>query len=132
MSGNYTRLEYIGGVCVITVHGICTDKLESGVVTLGSLEVALAHIKKNDARLVLVNLNDVSFMNSTGLGMLVAALVSAMQRGGSFALCNVPQRVMDLLILTKTRFVFTAFATQDIGLRMIGSMPRLRLTPPIP
>lgn len=50
---------------------------------------------------LLADLSDVELINSTGLGMLISAYSSAKQAGKDFRLINVPDKVTQLLRLTK-------------------------------
>jgi anti-sigma B factor antagonist len=53
-----------------------------------------------------LNLQNIKFIDSTGIGVLISALKTARQNNGDFYLTNVVKEVMDLLKLMKLDKVF--------------------------
>jgi anti-sigma B factor antagonist len=64
------------------------------------------------ARIVL-NLREVTYIDSGGLGTLVALYTSARNGGASIKLANLTKRVGDLLQVTKLLTVFEVYETED-------------------
>ena len=62
---------------------------------------------------VIGDLSKVSFMNSSGLGILISALTSLRNAGGDLKLCGASERIESLLIVTKLITVFNHFKTVD-------------------
>lgn len=60
---------------------------------------------------VVGDMGDVSFMNSSGLGTLIAVLTSMRKRGGDFKLCNAQERIRSLLKISKLFTVFDLYET---------------------
>jgi anti-sigma B factor antagonist len=60
-----------------------------------------------------LNLGDVNYIDSGGLGTLVALYTTARNAGGSVKLCNLTQRVGDLLQVTKLLTVFDVYDSED-------------------
>jgi anti-sigma B factor antagonist len=58
---------------------------------------------------VILNLEDVGYMDSAGLGEMVGAFTSARGRGGNLKLLNAQKRLNDLLQLTRLCTVFETF-----------------------
>ncbi len=58
---------------------------------------------------IIVNLQDVNYIDSTGLGALVIGHSSAEEAGGAMKLLNVSKRSSELLVLTKLSAVFEIF-----------------------
>jgi anti-sigma B factor antagonist len=58
---------------------------------------------------ILVNLADVTYIDSAGLGELTAAYTSVKNRGGQLKLVNLTKRVHDLMQITKLLTVFDVF-----------------------
>jgi anti-sigma B factor antagonist len=58
---------------------------------------------------IVLNLADVSYIDSGGLGTLVALRTSALNAGGTIKLANLTKRVDDLLQITKLITVFEVF-----------------------
>lgn len=59
------------------------------------------------------DLSKVSFMNSSGLGILIAALTSVRKAGGDFKICGASDRIESLLMVTKLITVFKNYKTLD-------------------
>jgi len=58
---------------------------------------------------VILNLHDVEFIDSTGLGALVVGFTSLRKRGGRLKLENLNRRNIELLLFTKLTTVFEIF-----------------------
>jgi anti-sigma B factor antagonist len=65
--------------------------------------------KKN----VIVDLGDVKFMNSSGLGMLIGGLTTMKKSEGQLKLAHVTDKIESLLIITKLITIFEHFKTID-------------------
>ncbi|MGC9199724.1 MAG: STAS domain-containing protein [Acidobacteriaceae bacterium] len=78
----------------------------SGRLTLGSsLKIADSQIQaaiEDGASRVVLDLTDVEYMDSAGLGMLMVAFGLVNEKKGSLRLCGVAPRVMSLLQMTRT------------------------------
>jgi anti-sigma B factor antagonist len=82
----------------------------SGTITLGEGASAVRDtlrdlISKGDKK-ILLNLSDVSYIDSSGIGELVAAYTSAANHGGTLKLLGLTKRVEDILQITKLYTVF--------------------------
>ena len=62
---------------------------------------------------IVVNLGSVNFVDSAGLGQLVAALKMAVHHGGDLILVNPNESVKDLLRITKLETVFRRYDTVE-------------------
>jgi anti-sigma B factor antagonist len=93
----------------------------AGKVTLGEGDVLLKdklHSLLNQGRKdVLLNLAQVSYVDSAGLGAIVSAYTTMTREGGSLKLANVTKKLQDLLSITKLLTVFETFDSEDEGLR---------------
>ncbi|HRK75489.1 MAG TPA: STAS domain-containing protein [Rhodothermales bacterium] len=65
---------------------------------------------------VVADLADVSFMNSSGLGMLISGMITMRNGGGDLRLCRVPDKIRNLINLTKLNSVFISFDTLEEAL----------------
>ena len=59
---------------------------------------------------ILLNLGDVSYIDSSGIGELVSAFTSVQRQGGELKLLNLTKKVHDLLQITK---LYTVFDVKD-------------------
>jgi len=85
----------------------------SGRLTLGegtsSLRTKIRELVDGGSRRIVLNLSDVAYMDSSGLGELIAAHTTITTAGGEIKLLNLAKRVHDLLKLTKLYTVFESF-----------------------
>jgi len=65
---------------------------------------------------VVVDMGKVLIVNSTGLGILIAALTSMKNAGGMLKLLNVSKRVESLLMVTKLNLIFDVFEDEATAL----------------
>lgn len=85
----------------------------SGKVTIGEGSVALRNTirrllgegKKN----ILLNLGEVGYVDSSGIGELVSSFSAVSKEGGTLKLLNLTQKIQDLLAITKLLTVFDTF-----------------------
>ncbi len=96
----------------------------SGRVNLGealaelrdSIREALAGDQKN----ILLNLAEVSHIDSSGLGQLIGSYATVTERGGQMKLLNLQKRVNDLMQVTKLLTVFETYTNEEAALRSFG------------
>lgn len=69
---------------------------------------------------LVLNLGGVTYIDSGGLGTLVSLYTTAHNAGGAVKLCNLTQRVGDLLQVTKLLTVFEVFPTEDEAIQSFG------------
>jgi anti-sigma B factor antagonist len=94
----------------------------SGRITLGEGSVQLRDairglISKGDKN-ILLNLGDVNYIDSSGLGELVSAFTTAKNQQAEVKLLNLTKKVHDLLQLTK---LYTVFDIKDDEASAIAS-----------
>jgi len=95
------------------VDGVTVVDL-SGRITLGEGSVVLRDtvrelIGKGDKR-ILLNLGDVTYIDSSGIGELVSAFTTVRNQGGELKLLKLTKKVHDLLQITK---LYTVFDIKD-------------------
>src|SRR6201997_4167334 len=86
----------------------------SGRITLGEGSVVLRDtirdlIAKGDKK-ILLNLGEVTYIDSSGIGELVSAFTTVRNQGGELKLLNLTKKVHDLLQITK---LYTVFDVKD-------------------
>ncbi len=94
----------------------------SGRITLGEgcsqmRELIRDQIAKGHRNLLL-NLADVSYIDSSGIGELVSAFTAVSNQGGSLKLLNLTKKVHDLLQITK---LYTVFDVHDDETKAVAS-----------
>lgn len=60
-----------------------------------------------------INLKGVPWINSTGLGALMAVYTSVQRSGGALKLCYVSDRIQSLFMITKLLTIFDTHRTED-------------------
>ncbi|MCA2971951.1 MAG: STAS domain-containing protein [Acidobacteriaceae bacterium] len=94
----------------------------AGKITLGDGSVVLREKVKElvagGNKKVLLNLGNVTYIDSSGIGELVAAFTSVSNSGGALKLLHLTKRVQDLLQITK---LYTVFEVHDDEAKAIGS-----------
>ena len=95
------------------VDGVTVVDL-SGRITLGEGSVVLRDtvrelIGKGDKK-ILLNLGDVTYIDSSGIGELVSAFTTVRNQGGELKLLKLTKKVHDLLQITK---LYTVFDIKD-------------------
>jgi anti-sigma B factor antagonist len=101
--GHYDR----DGIEVVDVQG------EIDIYTAPRLrELLIDLVSKNDYQLV-VNLDKVGFLDSTGLGVLIGGLRRVRAHGGSLDLVCTQQRILKILTIAGLTEVFGIYATVD-------------------
>jgi len=97
----------VGDVTVIDV---------AGRITLGegssNLRDSLRELAAKGNKKILLNLADVSYIDSSGIGELVAGFTTMTNAGGHLKLLNLTKRVRDLLQITKLYTVFEVFDSE--------------------
>ena len=102
------------------VDGVAVLSLE-GRIVLGEETNALREKVKDliagGKKKVVLNMNDVTLIDSSGLGALVSAHSSAKSKGASLRLCNLGSRFKELLQITKLLTVFEVSDTEADAVR---------------
>jgi anti-sigma B factor antagonist len=91
-----------------------------GKITIGKGDVALREAVQqtleSGAAKVLINLADVTTIDSSGVGELVSAFTTATNRGAKLKLANLPAKVNDILQITQLITVFEVYDSEDEAL----------------
>ncbi len=86
----------------------------NGRITLGEGSVVLRDTVKDllskGQKKILLNLGEVNYIDSSGIGELVSAYTTARNQGGELKLLNLTKKVHDLLQITK---LYTVFDVKD-------------------
>jgi anti-sigma B factor antagonist len=98
----------------------------SGRITLGEgsvvLREAVKELSAKGQKQILLNLGNVTYIDSSGIGELVGAFTSIRNAGGDLKLLNLTKKVHDLLQITK---LYTVFDVWDDEASAISSFVRV-------
>jgi len=95
----------VDGVTIVDCSGRIT--LGEGSVTLRETVTQL--LGKGEKK-ILLNLGDVNYIDSSGIGELVSAFTTVRKQGGDLKLLNLTKKVHDLLLITK---LYTVLEVKD-------------------
>ncbi len=77
----------------------------SGKIVLGEdinlLKEKIDELLKNGKKNIILNLADVPYVDSTGLGEIIRAYVSTTKNGGTLKLLKISEKIKDLLVISK-------------------------------
>ena len=96
--------EKKGDIVLLTLEG---DMI--GGPAAARLSEKLRDLCDHDMRKILVDMKQIEWMNSSGLGTLIASLTTIRNCGGGFKLLNLSEKVRELLVITKLDRVFEIF-----------------------
>lgn len=106
--------EQIGGVILHLkgqfIGGEETDKLRD---TLKEI----AEQKKNK---LIIDLEKVTYLNSTALGVLISAHANFVKRNGKIILCNVCKTIENIFVITKLTLVFPIYSTLEEAIKALN------------
>lgn len=88
-----------------------------GKITIGAGDIALRDAVTDaleaGSQNILVDLSDVSTIDSSGIGEMVSAYTTVTNRGGGLKLLNLPPKVADILQITQLITVFEVHDNED-------------------
>lgn len=94
----------VGDVTILDLHG---------KITIGESSIELRqHVRdllQAGRKKILLNLGDVSYVDSSGIGELVSAYTTVTNAGGQLKLLNLTKKLRELLAITKLLTVFETF-----------------------
>jgi anti-sigma B factor antagonist len=92
----------------------------SGKITIGEgsvqLREAVRQLLDTGKKKILLNLGDVSYVDSSGIGELVSSYTTANKSEGQLKLLNLTKKIQDLLAITKLLTVFEIHESEDAAL----------------
>lgn len=106
-------------------RGNVTVLVPHGKITIGAGDIALRNAMQetmsNGATNIVVNLGQVSTIDSSGVGELVSAYTTAMNRGAKVKLANLSPKINDILSITQLITVFDIYDSEDEAVASFSS-----------
>lgn len=106
--------QTVGGCAVLAVRG------EVDVYSAPALHAGLSTLLESGAKPVVVDLTEVGFLDSTGLGVLVAARTAAADAGRALPIACDHERILKLFKITGLDGVFEIHPSVDAAVRSLG------------
>jgi anti-sigma B factor antagonist len=116
----------VGNVTILDIDGNLRIGEGSAV-----LHKAIRRLSEEGQNQILLNLAHVTYIDSSGLGELVAGYVAIRKNGGQIKLLHLTRRVRELMTITKLLTVFDAYETESEALDSFKT-PDLELEAPAP
>ncbi len=115
------NLRHIAGVTVLDLSGRMAAGDEADL-----LRDRLLHAFEKGEHWILLNFEDVDFVDSSGLGEMVAAYAALTRRGGILRLLNVSEHLAHLLALTQLDQLFDVYDNEPAALASFTSAGNAR------
>ena len=100
-----------------------------GKITLGEgdelLEDKVNSLVNQGNRKIVLNLAEVPYIDSAGLGEIVRTYTTVSRQGGSLKLLNLTKRITDLLSITKLLTVFETFESENDAIRSFSASAKV-------
>lgn len=106
MSLKMTNSE-VGGASVVTLDGRIVLGDESN-----SLREKMKSLVAEGKKKIVLNMANIKYIDSAGLGTLVAAHLSAKTQGASLRICHLGEKFHEVLQLTRLMTVFEVYDTE--------------------
>ena len=104
------ELRRAGDIAVLDLAGRLTIGESSG-----TLRNMVKDLVRQGERKILLNLKEVSYVDSAGLGELIAAFASVTNAGGQIKLLHTQAKIHDLLQVTKLITVFQDYSDEELA-----------------
>ena len=92
----------------------------SGKITLGEGTMAVRNtvkdVLKGGGKKIILNLSDVNYIDSSGIGELVSSYTTVTNQGGHLKLVNLTKKIHELLAITKLLTVFQVFDSEQAAI----------------
>lgn len=96
-----------------------------GKITLGEgdelLKDKVNSLVNQGSKKIVLNLAEVPYIDSAGLGEVVRTYTTVSRQGGSLKLLNLTKRITDLLSITKLLTVFETYDSEDLAVRSFAA-----------
>ena len=100
-----------------------------GKITLGEgdelLKDKVNSLVNQGHKKIVLNLADVPYIDSAGLGEVVRTYTTVSRQGGSLKLLNLTKRITDLLSITKLLTVFETFDSENDAVRSFSASAKV-------
>jgi anti-sigma B factor antagonist len=73
----------------------------------------IEHFFNEGLKKIIIDLSDIEYMNSSGLSVLINIFTQARNKGGEVIITNIPEKINQLLIITKLNSIFNIEETVE-------------------
>ena len=111
-----TKIRRVGDVAIVDLAGKITLGENTGI-----LREELRSLLSQGTKNIVLNMGDVSYVDSAGLGELVGAYTTATNQGGAVKLLNLQGKLRDLMQITKLHTIFSTFDSEQAAVSSFGA-----------
>ena len=111
MSNLNIKERQVGDVTILDING----NLRIGEESI-ALRKTIRRLSEEGKKQILLNLAHIAYIDSSGLGELVAGYVSLRRSGGQIKLLHLTQKVSEVMMITKLLTVFDAYEDESEAL----------------
>lgn len=106
----------VGGITILDIGGkmVASD-------TGGQLKDKVTSLVAAGQKQIILNLGNLTYVDSSGLGEMVACHGTATKGGGAVKLANTGKRLQDLLVMTKLLTVFDSHDSEEEAIKSFGA-----------
>jgi anti-sigma B factor antagonist len=87
-----------------------------------SVRDVIRNLLNNGHKQILFNLGHVDYIGTIGLGSLVGAFMTVRKQGGDLKLLNLPEKVVDVMQITKLYTVFDIFNDEAVAVKSFSQI----------
>jgi len=103
------KKRMVGDVAILDISG----KLLGGPPVSEELKAQVHQLLDEGIRKIVLDLENVKRMNSSGLGVLISILTSIRNHGGELKLAAINETMKGILVLTKLNSIFDTYKTSE-------------------
>ena len=108
------KIRHKEGVTILDIDGRIIGSESLALKNIIDEEIGSA--EDGEVR-ILLNMKQVRAMDSSGLGIIIAAYTSAQRRGGRVALLNVSGGINNLIVMSKLLTIFDRYDDEDMAIK---------------
>jgi anti-sigma B factor antagonist len=110
-----TSIRQAGNVTIVDVGG----RVELGQES-AAIRDLISNLLSQGHKQILLNLADVDYIDSSGLGSLIGSLASVRKQGGELKLLNLTDKVVDVMQVTRLYTVFDVTTDEASAVKSFG------------
>lgn len=101
-------------ITLFNEHDVLLFKLQGNLLEVKDADPILFELDNHpDPIRVVINCAQIKHLNSSGINVFLKILTQLRNRGGELVLCELPQHITKLLIITKLNSIFSVFENEE-------------------
>lgn len=110
------KVRRAGNIAIVDLNGKITLGENTGI-----LRDELRSLLSQGNKHIILNMKDVGYVDSAGLGELVGVYTTAANQGGSVKLLHLQGKMKDLMQVTKLHTIFPSFENEQEAIASFGA-----------